>query len=367
MLDSRKTAILCALVEEYIHSAQPVGSKRIVDSPGVDVSSATIRNEMVALEMERYVTQPYTSAGRVPTAKAYRFFVDCLHKRSLPLNPALHPDGHRQVANFFSSIQSEASSVRETSSVFSSTVRLLSDITDHMGVAVVPSFSAAIVKFAQIIEIATGKVLVLAVMSDGVVEKRIINVPSDTTSDIISDASRRLAERVLERTLAEIEEFGEAGTCNVEVDVEVDPILTAALNALKEATAQHEVFVGGASKLADAFDEDGQLREVLRLIEHQIEMVTLIRDIVSRGSFVSHGSQVAIGVETGFPELAGCALVLTPYTAGDADCGVERGVVGILGPARMDYLQVLAAVTIVGEHLSATLSEHERKGDELEG
>ena len=335
MLDDRKAAILHALVREYIDTAQPVGSGRITDSPGVEVSSATVRSEMVSLEQQEYLTQPHTSAGRVPTAKGYRFFVDRISEQA----PVLDAADRRHVSDFFSAVHGEMSMVLDH------TARLLSDLTDWTGVVVSSSPATAIVRSAQLIEVATRRVMVLAVMSSGTVEKRVFDAVGGTTPEVVADASRRLSERVAGRTLAELESPGESG--GRDVDEETDPLLAAALEALREAAAHHKMFVGGTDKLAAAFDAVEQLREVLKLLEQQFVVASLISEVVDRGH------QVAIGVETGLPSLSECSLVLAPYSAE----GTDSGAIGVLGPTRMDYPQALSAVAVVSERLSATLGD----------
>lgn len=328
MLDDRKAAILHAVVQEYIRTAQPVGSGRVSDSPGVEVSSATVRSEMASLEEQDYLTQPHTSAGRVPTTKGYRFFVDRVRDQA----PVLDAADRRHVRDFFSVGHGEFYSM------LSHTSGLLSELTDWTGVVVSPSTSLAIVRSAQLIEIASRTVLVVAVMSNGEVEKRTLDVASETVPEVLQDASRRLAERLVGRALAEVDE----------TETESDTLVDAAIEALREASAHHEVFVGGTAKLTSAFDAADKLREVLSLLEQQLVIVTLISDVIGRGN------RVAIGAETGLPSLSECSLVLAPYSAG----GAYSGTVGVLGPTRMDYPQALSAVAEVSNRLSAALSSH---------
>ena len=148
MLDDRKAAILYALVQEYIRTAQPVGSGRVARSPGIDASPATVRSEMAALSEQQYLDQPHTSAGRVPTAKGYRFFVDQWRRRSP--SPTLDLADRRQVNDFFSI------SHGGLESILSDTTGLLSDLTDWTAVVVAPSGSAATVRSAQLVELSAG-------------------------------------------------------------------------------------------------------------------------------------------------------------------------------------------------------------------
>ena len=328
MLDERKTAILHAVVQEYIETAQPVGSGRVAKTRGVDVSSATVRNEMVVLEELGYLAQPHTSAGRIPTDKGYRFFVDRVRDRSRALVPA----DRQQVRDFFESTHGEIESM------LSHTTDLLSDLTDWTGVVVGPSSDSVTVRSAQLVDLASHVVLVVAVLSNGVIEKRTIEVADEVTPAVVADASDRLARTVEGRTLGEI---------NTAIGDRHDPLLEAALAALQEASAAHEVFVGGASKLASAFEAAEQLQDVLTLLEQQIVVVSLIREVLDRGQ------RVAIGVETGLTSLADCSLVLAPYTID----GEPVGTIGVLGPTRMNYTKALSAVSAVSEQLGDALSE----------
>ena len=328
MLDDRKAAILYAVVQEYIRTAQPVGSGRVARSPGIDASPATVRSEMAALSEQEYLIQPHTSAGRVPTVKGYRFFVD--QWRRSP-SSTLDAADRQQVNEFF------AVSHGGFESILSDTTGLLSDLTDWTAVVVAPSPAAATVRSAQLVELSVGMVMVVAVMSNGVIEKRAIDVPTDTTPEVVDDASERLSHRVVGRTLAEIDDR----------DQPDDRLLAAAIAALQEARAHHEVFVGGTSKLAAAFDAVEHLSEVLGLLEQQLVVVTLMRRVIDRGL------RVAIGDETGVPSLAECSLVLAPYSAE----GTDGGTIGVIGPTRMDYPQALSAVAAVSRRLGPALGD----------
>ncbi|MCE2513130.1 MAG: heat-inducible transcription repressor HrcA [Acidimicrobiia bacterium] len=329
MLDDRKAAILYAVVQEYIRTAQPVGSTRVARSSGIDASPATVRSEMVALSDQQYLVQPHTSAGRVPTVKGYRFFVDQWRRRSP--SPTLDAADRQQVNEFFSI------SHGGFEAILSDTTGLLSDLTDWTAVVVAPSPAAATVRSAQLVELSVGTVMVVAVMSNGVIEKRTIDVPTDTTPEVVVDASERLSRRVVGRTLAEIDDC----------DQPDDRLLAAAIAALQEARAHHDVFVGGTSKLAAAFDAVEQLSEVLGLLEQQLVVVTLMRRVIDRGL------RVAIGDETGVPSLAECSLVLAPYSTE----GNDGGTIGIIGPTRMDYPQALSAVAAVSHRLGPALGD----------
>src|SRR5579862_5031833 len=190
MLDDRKAAILRAVVEEYIDTAQPVGSTHLARSAGIDVSSATIRNEMAALERDGYLVQPHTSAGRVPTEKGYRFFVD-----ALDVPGALGPAQRHQVKQFF------ARAHGEIEQVLTETSQLLSKLTDHTAVVVAPLHDRATVRSVQLVPLTARVVLFVLVLSDGGVEKRTLELRSDVGEERAAAATAHLGAHLVGRPL----------------------------------------------------------------------------------------------------------------------------------------------------------------------
>jgi len=328
MLDDRKAAILSAVVQEYIGTAMPVGSGRIASSAHVGVSAATIRNEMSALEDQGYLAQPHTSAGRVPTDKGYRFFVD--HLRGT--DPVMAKADTSRVSDFFASTNSELESMLHRTS------DLLSSLTDWTGVVIGPSVEVATIRSVQLVDLSTHVVMVVAVLSNGVIEKRTIETSDEVTGDIVADAGRRLAEVVIGRSFAELADG---------LMPDDDPLVSAAIVAIREAGRSSEVFVGGASRVASAFEAVDQVREVLAILEQQVLVVTLISDVIARGM------SVAIGEETGMAPLSECSLVVAPYSVD----GTAAGTIGVIGPTRMNYSQALSAVAVVSLRLGQALSE----------
>ena len=330
MLDERKAAILRAVVEEYIESAQPVGSGHI--APAVNVSSATVRNEMVALEHEGYLRQPHTSAGRVPTDKGYRYFVDTLRGPG-----QLGTAQVQQVRSFFAKAHGELEQMLHDTS------RLLSDLTEHTAVVIGRPHEATSVRSVQLVDLGAGVALVVAVLSDGAVEKRTIELGPDIGDDRLGAATAHLSRHLLGVAPSEI-----PTTVPTSGDVETDALAAAAVEALREVReVDDQVFVGGASRMAQAFEAVDTVRQVLGILEEQYVVVTVLRDVLDRGL------QVAIGAETGLETLAECSLVVAPYEIE----GEEAGTIGVLGPTRMNYPQALAAVAVVSKRLSHRLTE----------
>ena len=332
MLDERKASILRAVVEEYIDTAQPVGSGHVANAPGVAVSSATVRNEMVALEQEGYLHQPHTSAGRVPTDKGYRFFVDALTQ------PSLNQSSAQQVRSFFNKAHGEIEQMLQD------TTKLLSNLTDNAALVVGPPHQeVATIRTVQLVGLAPRLALLVSVLSNGTVEKRSVDLPVEVTDDQLEQISA-----VLNRRLAGTRPGEAVPLAEPSGSAEVDAVLAAAAAAMLPAPDEGEhVFVGGAARIAGGFEAIETVRSVLAILEQQLVVVSLLRDVLDRGQ------QVAIGSETGMEPLAECSLVVAPYQVD----GVPVGTIGVLGPTRMNYPQALAAVAVVSKRLGRRLSE----------
>ncbi|MGP0107597.1 MAG: heat-inducible transcriptional repressor HrcA [Acidimicrobiales bacterium] len=333
-LDARKAAILNAVVTEYIGSAQPVGSQHVVDAPGVSVSSATVRSDMAALERDGFLTQPHTSAGRIPTDKGYRFFVD-----RLGVTSSLDPVGRQQVRQFFDHAHGEIELMLEKTS------GLLADLTDCTAMVVGPSHESAAIRSVQLVRLAPHLALLVVVLADGAVQKLSIEFAEEVDEHRLSDAAARLAAHVLGIPLAQV-----LPTATPSGDVHTDAVVSAGimgLRALGSAEGGDQLFVGGSSRMAAAFDAVDTVRSVLSILEQQLVVVTLLRDILDTGL------SVAIGTEHGVEPLASCAIVVMPISVD----GVGAGTIGLLGPTRMNYPLALAAARVVGDRLGERLSE----------
>jgi heat-inducible transcriptional repressor len=336
-LDARKAAILNAVVAEYISSAQPVGSQHVVDSAGVNVSSATVRSDMAALERDGFLTQPHTSAGRVPTDKGYRFFVDHLGSTG-----TLDPVGRQQVRQFFDHAHGEIELMLEKTS------GLLADLTDCTAMVLGPSHDSASVLSVQLVGLASHVALVVVVLTDGAVQKQTVELTEEADEAQLADAAVVLARHAVGVPLAKVRAKAAASG-----DTRIDAIVAAGVRALRQlgrSEGGEQLFVGGSSRMAAAFDAVDTVRSVLTILEQQLVVVTLLRDILDAGL------SVAIGAEHGIEPLAACAIVVMPVVAG----GTEAGTIGLLGPTRMNYPLALAAARVVGDRLGERLSEGTR-------
>ena len=333
MLDDRKAAILRAVVREYIETAQPVGSGTVANQAGVKVSSATVRNEMSTLEREGYLVQPHTSAGRIPTDKGYRFFVD-----QLTAPTSLQPQQRQEVRDFF------ARTHGEIEQVLHDTTQLLSRLTDYAAVVIGPPHEVATIRSSQLVGLGGRTVLLVVVLSNGVIEKRTIEATSEIGEDRLAAASAHLSSLLVGVSLSDARPAPRSG------DAAVDELCRSALASLTERSHDDEhdhVFVGGTSRMVSAFDAVESVRNVLSILEEQYVVVGLLRDLLDRGQ------TVAIGAEHGLESLAECSVVVAPYQVE----GQPTGKIAVLGPTRMNYPQAIAAVAVVSSRLTAKLNE----------
>jgi heat-inducible transcriptional repressor len=342
-LDERKAAVLRAIVEQYVDTAQPVGSQTVTSTTGLGVSAATVRNEMSLLEREGYIAQPHPSAGRVPTDRGYRYYVDHLAGAGqLPANE------RRRIVEFFSS------ATLAMDQLLAQTSQLLARVTSHAAVVVGPEQQAVVVRAANLVSLQPRVLLAVVVLSNGSVEKEVVVFDHDLTDDDVADASAHFARELSGRRLAEVAMIAEPGhepAGDAEPAERVGGIVDAARTALQTRLAGHHnepLYVGGASRLAaehDAFLTTNTAR-LFELLEQHVVLASLMRELLGPGLTVS------IGSENTSLDLRECSLVLAPYLVE----GELAGTVGVLGPTRMDYRKAQAAVVTVSQQLGRQLS-----------
>lgn len=333
MLDERKATILRAVVAEYIETAQPVGSSHVASAPGVNVSSATVRNDMAVLEAEGYLAQPHTSAGRIPTEKGYRFFVDQLGGPG-----RLGASEAQQVRSFF------AHTHGELERMLADTSRLLSSLTSYAAVVVAPPHEVATIRSVQLVGLGARHVMLVMVLSNGAIEKHTFETEHDTEELVVNAAAVRLSSILVGTTLAAAGRSASAPAGDESIDALVDEALVVLRGDHRH---DDQVFIGGTSGMVSSFDAVRTVSEILRILEQQLVVVGLLEDVLRRGL------SVAIGRETGNEALADCSLVVAPYVVD----GETAGTIGVLGPTRMHYDQALSAVAVVADRLGRSLSE----------
>lgn len=344
-LEGRKAAILAAIVETYVETGQPVGSKHVAGMANINVSSATVRAEMLELEREGYLVQPHTSAGRIPTDKGYRAYVNRIAGQE-----RLGSLEQRVIRSFFSQTHGELEDM------LLSTTRMLSELTGCAAVVVEPSNEVLSVRSVQVVGLGGRNVLALVVLMDGSIERYRVVLPEEPTEETLWRSGALLTKAWSGTPLAELPA---AGGWEVE-SPEVSSVATAVREAVAAGSRREEyeqIFVDGAARVAEAFEAVETLRSVLEVLEHQYLMVGLLRQVMERGFLGGHSDthwiSVAIGAEHGFEPLSDCTVVVAPYWL-DSN---RVGTLGVLGPTRMRYGSTLAAVSTVGERLTHCLRE----------
>jgi heat-inducible transcriptional repressor len=337
-LGARKLAVLRAVVEEYVRSGEPVGSETIAERSGLGVSSATIRNDMAALEELGFLTHPHTSAGRIPTDAGYRKYVD-----ALPVGGRLRDQQRRAIAGFF------AETMLDLEEVLRGTTQLLSRVTQYAGLAVPPSGPEEVVLRVELIEVGTA-LMVLVVGQHGRVDKLIVERPDELDGEGLVALERRLTEAFRGRALpdaqaAALKMAGETPDARRNVLLAVGDVFAD----MQTGARTHHIVVGGAANLADeaAHWRRETVRRLFEALERESEMLHLMRDVTAEDVSVTIGGEHPA---TGEWE---ASLVSAPFRAGDT----ALGSIGVVGPTAMDYLSVMASVRAVAKRLSELATE----------
>jgi len=333
-LDVRKATILEAVVVEHIDTAQPVGSSAVAASADLDVSSATVRSEMVALEREGYLAQPHTSAGRIPTDKGYRYFVDHLS------SGVLGNVQQQQVKDFFAGVRGEVEDVLEQTST------LLSQLTSYTSLVVGASHAHASILSVQLVNLDSRHHLLVTVFSDGSVVKHSLTPSFEATHKEVMEASKQLNALLIGTTLESRVQV--PSRQDHEASLVREAVST--LHASQPVMDGEQVFIGGSSKVAQTFDGVETVRQVLAILEQELLVVSLVQDMLDQGL------SVAIGSEHGYEPLLACALIVAPVTID----GSPAGAVGLLGPTRMKYKEAMAVAEVVSAQLTRHFAGDER-------
>lgn len=336
-LSERKDAILRALVQHYITTGEPVGSEAIAATSGLGVSSATIRNELAALEEMGYLTHPHTSAGRMPTDRGYRYFVD-----KLPTQTRLGDTERKAIVRFFDDALSDVDQILR------GTTQLLSRLTRYASLALAPSPKTSRVAHAELIQLGTSTLL-LIVFDTGHVEKRIVEVPRDVTDDDLEAASRWMGEHLRGRSVAEAGEQLTVRSRPLKPSLrQLFERASEAVSSIADALAADHVVLGGVANIAaeQAFARRETLKHIFEELERESEILRLLRSAAS-----SPPVSVTIGRESAVTGIWEASVVAAPYEAG----GHTLGTIGVVGPTRMDYVAAITAVRAVAERLSAAV------------
>jgi heat-inducible transcriptional repressor len=338
ILSERAQLLLKMLVERYIAEGQPIGSRALSRLSGLDLSPASIRNVMADLEDMGFITSPHTSAGRVPTARGYRFFVDTL----LTLRPLdtveithleeqLHPDNKQRLV--------------------ASASQILSDLTRFAGVVVTPRRSSGF-RHIEFLRLSEKRILLILVTPEGDVQNRIILTDRIYSPAELIEAGNILNQNYVGLTFDEVKKRVREELKRLHADM--TRLMTAALDAGSQAASEsaEDVVISGEGNLLGIEDLSSNMTSLRRLFELFERKTTLLQllDISSR----AQGVQIFIGGESGVVPLDECSVVTAPY---EAD-GKVVGTVGVIGPTRMAYERVIPIVDITAKLLSSALSQH---------
>jgi heat-inducible transcriptional repressor len=336
-VEERKLAVLRAIVEDFIATNEPVGSKSLADRHNLGVSPATIRNDMAALEEEGLIAQPHTSAGRVPTDAGYRLFVD----RLAPVKPLSAPE-RRAIHAFLD----EAVDLDD---VLRRAVRTLAQLTRNVAVVQYPSLSRSRVRHVELVALTSTRLMVVLITDTGRVEQRVVDLPAPVAADTVVDLRNTLNLQLHDRLLAEapviITELPAA--VSPELRGLVSTLIAVLLEALVEKNNERVVLGGTANLTEHAYDFPA-LQPVLEALEEQVVLLRLLDQSATSSQIV-----VSIGNENEHAGLISTSVVAGGYRAR----GAALGAVGVLGPRRMDYGHTMARVAAVARYVGELLAE----------
>ena len=335
-VDDRKLQVLRAIVTDYVSSQEPVGSKALVERHNLGVSPATVRNDMAALEEEGYITQPHTSAGRIPTDKGYRLFVDRLGSVK-PLSPA----EQRAIHTFLSGAM-------DLDDVLHRTVRLLAQVTQQVAIVQYPTLSHSEVRHVELVSLSSQRLLVILITSTGRIEQRVVE--SEHTDDELTRLRSLLNAAAVGHASAQA--AARLGGLLTELPEALSPLGRNSIATLLDMLgndASSRVVVGGMPNLTRFGDEfETTVRPVLEALEEQVVLLKLLGEATSTDVVT-----VRIGRENPYAELRSTSLVASGYgTPVDS-----WATLGIVGPTRMDYPSTIASVRAVARYVGRFLAE----------
>jgi heat-inducible transcriptional repressor len=330
--EDRRFEVLRAIVADYVATHEPVGSKALVDRHQLRVSPATIRSDMAVLEDEGYIAQPHTSAGRIPTDKGYRLFVDKLSQVK-PLSV-----GERRA------IQSFLAAGVDLDDVLRRSVRLLAQLTQQVAVVQYPNLTRSVVRHVEVVALGTFRLLLVVITDTGRVEQRVLEVEQPVTDEAVTAMRSLMAAHVIGRRFADAAD----GLRNL-VEMagpDIRETVAVAVSALLDALVEHpegRLVLSGTSHATGAWaDQPGSLRGVLEALDEQVTLLKLLAVLESPDAVM-----VSIGRENDDANLSTSALVSAGYGSGD----MLMGGLAVVGPTRMDYPGTMAAVRAVARYV----------------
>lgn len=351
-LREREEEILKSVIREHILTGDPIGSRTLSRTPHLDLSPASIRNVMAELAERGLLSQPHTSAGRVPTDRAYRWYVDRV------VGTPRMPQSQTQAIEF-----ALDASRGEIARLLAETSRQLSKFSNHVGVVLAPRLDHILVEHVEFVRLDARRVVAIVVGRAGVVHNRILETPEPLDQSDLDWAGNYLSEEFHGRTLPEIRELLRSGLSDERATS--DPLTATSLSLGQRAIetgSAGEVFVDGAANLLSMpeFADPDKVRGVIRMLERKRSLVDLLGRVLD-----GDGVQVVIGDQRAGSDLADCSLVASTYGAE----GRVMGTLGIVGPKRMEYARAMALVDylarVLDRYFSASEIDEGRLGDQV--
>jgi len=338
MSEERRLQVLRAIVDDYVQTHEPVGSRVLVERHGLAVSPATIRNDMAALEEAGLIQQPHTSAGRIPTDKGYRLFVD----RLSTIKPVSSPERR--------AIQALLEGAVDLDDVVDRSVRLLAQLTHQVAVVQYPSLRRSTLRHLELVPLAATRLLVVLITDNGRVEQRSLELESAPDEGVVAELRARLNTIAAGRRLAEL--YTALADLPDAFALDQRALVRSVVRVVEETLAENceeRIVLAGTANLArSGSDFSHSIRPVLEALEEQVVLLSLLTEMAEDSGAVA----VRIGHENIHEGLAETSIVATGYGS-DGDT-VAR--IGALGPTRMDYPGTIAAVRAVARYLSRTLA-----------
>lgn len=337
-MESRQLEILRAIVEEYVATNEPVGSKAISQRHALGISPATIRNEMSVLEDAGLITQPHTSAGRIPTDKGYRLFVD----RIATVKP-LSKAERRAIETFLEG-------ANDLDDIVMRTVRLLAQVTKQVAVVQYPSLTKSRVKHIELVLLTASRLMMVLITNTGRVEQRVLELPYDLSESLLNDLRSRLNSAVTGKSMSDVapQLEGILATYSRNERTSTALIISNLIEMAFERPEEKVVLAGTANLARSTADSSSEIHGILEALEEQVVLLRLLSD-------AGDTMRVRIGEEQSESGLKKTSLVSMGYGLE----GSPLGGLGIIGPTRMDYSSSMSAVNAVARYVGRFLSENQ--------
>lgn len=350
LLDDRKRKILRAIIDDYIDTAEPIGSRTIARKHELGLSSATIRNEMADLEEMGYLEQPHTSAGRIPSDKGYRLYVDRLME--------IKQMNLEDIETIHKALDMK---INELSQLIRQASIIMSKITKYTSMAITPQMDKSTLKAVQVVPIEPGKALVVVVINTGVAKNILIKIPEQAAPDFIIRLSHTVNEKLSGLTVQQI---------NLPLIREIEreigfsrEIVMPILNGVAECIEQidhAEVYLDGTTNILNypEFRDVMKAKGFLDVLDEKEIVSRLLKNTANQEG--NGGISIRIGTENPFPEIQDCALVTTTYSVDN----IVIGSIGIIGPTRMEYGRVVSSMNYIKQKMNEEI--YKLMGEDLD-